>query len=217
MLAGLVGGAHQALAQREIGACIGLHVVGQQYQQNGQGIRERRAVMAHFGLTGAFDLGPNISFRPELLLVQLGTKHSAQHQYQYHTVGAHTDLLQYLMLPAVMVGRIVVGAKRRHQLVVGGGPYVAWLTYAESYKTTNSHTDDLEVGDGPQDDYRRFDAGMSLRAAYEYKPSNKLSGLTFFTGLTFTYGMLNVQPRGDEQNSRYNRCLGLTSGFRVRL
>jgi hypothetical protein len=213
---GLVA-APEAHGQWEIGASLGVNRATQRYQQNSQHIREKALVLFHVGLTTVFNLGPNLAVHSDLLLTTLGTRHSLLHTHSYYTLGEHSDELQYLMLPVAMVGRISLSPSRPHYLVVGGGPYVAWLTYAESTKRGETFTDDLNVGDDKNDNYRTFDAGMNMQAVYEISGSRKLASLTIFGGVVVTYGMLNVLPHGDDATGRYNRAVSLTSGIRVRL
>ena len=196
----------EARGQWEVGGCIGPNLATHRYQQQGQRVKEKKVLLLHLGLTSSFPLGPNIALQPELLISQVGTKHARPHENTRHTHGTHTDFLQYLTLPVAMVGRIPLRRPANSHLAIGGGPYAAVLTFAERTRKGETFADDLNVGDEPRADYRRFDAGMSMRAIFEYK--------RIFTGFTFTYGMMNIQAYGDEQTGRYTRSLSLTWGVR---
>lgn len=195
----------QAQAQRAVGVCFGMNFTTQRYFVQGQRANARLVALPHLGLTTAFDIGSSICFQPELLLTVLGMKH--KNESGWWGEPSYTDELHYLSLPLAMVGRLPVGKNKQYRLAIGGGPYVGWLMEAIRDDGGKWSPNDLDVGEGRDAIYRSYDYGLTLRALYERQ--------RWFWGATLTYGMVNIQTHGDAQNSRYNRALGLTGGFRL--
>jgi hypothetical protein len=178
------------------------------------------------GMLFEFKLGKYVSFQPELLFVQKGSKGQAytSNYYMYYTqTGEYIpDVLveskvqvNYMEIPLNFVFNIPTG--RNGAFFLGTGLH---LSYGLSGKMTlnpskegitfylSDEEKEADVFEGEEPLFSRFDYGLDLLAGYRYK--------RFFMRAGYDFGMVNI-ANGDEADgwAKFtNNCFNLTVGVK---
>ncbi len=125
--------------------------------------------------------------------------------------------INYLEMPLNLLIRI--GAPRA-QFFFGGGPYVALAlggkaTNIQSRSVSNNNgtggftdrTDyTLNIGDGTNDDVRPIDAGLNVNAGFQSRHG-------MFVRANMGFGLVNILPAGDNNNSMHNLSGTISLGW----
>jgi len=92
---------------------------------------------------------------------------------------------------------------------VGVGPYIADNIsgkFKENDNFNGSASTKVNIGTGPNDDLKPFDLGVGIDLGY-----GVMSG--FFLRAHYQYGLANLAPQGNSQNTFNNVNYGLSVGF----
>jgi hypothetical protein len=174
---------------------------------------------------GIFDIGlsPMLSLQPGLMFQMKGYKNDFTstvviNNLTYQQTEEATVRANYLEIPLNLQLNINAG---RGDFFVGAGPYAAFAlggsvnskdtrtlaTNTEGTTTTTEHSRDLEVGENvATDDIMGTDVGLNINTGYKWNSGLLIRGNAGF-------GLMNIQPGGDDMNSLRNFTVGLSVGY----
>lgn len=174
---------------------------------------------------GVIDIGLTdmLSLQPGLMFQMKGYKNDFTrtviiNSLTYRETEEATVRANYLEIPLNLQLNLSAG---KGNFFVGAGPYAAFAlggaveskttrTLAmgtEGTSTTTERSRDLEVGDNiATDDIMGTDVGLNLNTGYMWYSGLYLRGNAGF-------GLMNIQPGGDDMNSLRNFSFALTVGY----
>lgn len=164
----------------------------------------KSSVSFYVGATADFSISPIFSIQPGLTLSGKGYKMSDE--FEGASVEATSNVM-YLEIPVNAVARFAAGSGN---VFVGAGPYYG---FALSGKTkweasfdgeTESEEEDIEFGNGEDDDIKRGDFGVNLLAGYELS-----NGFNIHLG--YGLGLGNLSNETDVKMN--NRVFSVGVGF----
>jgi hypothetical protein len=162
----------------------------------------------HVGGTVDFAILESLSFETGLVFDKKGFI-IKENQEQYDYVVNYN--LYYLDIPILLKETIAAG----DNVNIGGsfGPYIGvGLTGKMKWKVEHqgeTETDDekIEWGNDPDNDMlKRFDFGLGFGAGVEIN--------SFFAGLSYDLGLVNISPDKEDGFKAKNRVLRITVGYR---
>lgn len=185
-----MGSICQAQTQVSFGIRAGASLSGVTMKQEGDKLQSKALVGGLAGLYANLPLASSFYLQPSLQYEMKGGKFKA------------TDMktkLGYLTLP---VDFLYHPGTENTGWFVGAGPYAGYGLSGKTTGGTEAKTN-LFTGD---DGLKRFDAGAHLQVGYAFD-----GGLNI--ALQTEYGLLNLQKKGNKDNTFHNRSYGITLGY----
>jgi hypothetical protein len=194
-------------AQATFGIRGGLDLREIESVRNGQMVRNEMAIRFNIGVDFEFPIIRKVYLQPGLIIASKGTKSDAIFLGEPYVLNT---TLNYLEVPVNLVYKPKLG---RDNLVFSAGIYGAYglggrFKY-ESVDWSNSGAtfEDVKFGNDEAADFKQFDAGGNVAIGYMF--SNEFSIL-----LNGQFGVYNIFPDGDLDNSARNNGFGISAGYR---
>jgi hypothetical protein len=186
-------------AQISIAPEVGLNVSNYIVKEKGKHVNTSVKLGGRIGITAEKQLTNNLYLQPSLLYVTNGYKGPFQTGHVIYIVNT-------IELPIMLQYKFC--APGRSRFFVGAGPYVSINKDGAMRVVVGSINSrrDLGLGASVIDDIKIPDVGLRVNGGYQFYDG-------FYAKIHAQMGFLNMQPKGDEDNSKRHYNFGVSFGY----